>query len=296
MRVSELPPARLDTQQINSIYYLTDNELADCCGIRIAFTGRLGGISSSSYASLNLATHLNDNPADVFENRKRVFAALGAQDTSIITAHQIHSDNLVFIDSNDEPSLNNAQYIANAGADGFIVTTTNVTPLLCFADCVPVIIVSPTGSFAVVHAGWRGVVQEIAAKAVSELAAYESGAEMFLQDDGSSQSDVTSFSSPGEACASYHVYIGPYLHAECFEVGEDVHDALVDVGGACCAPDEHHIDLGSALCTSLERVGIRRDNIADAQTCTACNTDLFYSYRGEGKLCGRHGALAFRKG
>ena len=58
------------------------------------------------------------------------------------------------------------QRAAAEGADGIIVSAHEVGALLCFADCMPVIIVLPTGRFAVVHAGWRGIENEISAKAL----------------------------------------------------------------------------------------------------------------------------------
>lgn len=43
-------------------------------------------------------------------------------------------------------------------------TAHNVPVLLCFADCVPVVLVAP-GGFAVVHSGWKGTIARISAKA-----------------------------------------------------------------------------------------------------------------------------------
>ncbi|MFR3925705.1 MAG: laccase domain-containing protein [Collinsella sp.] len=40
--------------------------------------------------------------------------------------------------------------------------------LLCFADCVPVVLVAP-GGFAVVHSGWKGTIARISAKACQAL-------------------------------------------------------------------------------------------------------------------------------
>ena len=91
------------------------------------------------------------------------------------------------------------------------------------------------------------------------------------------------------------VYIGPYIHAECFECGLDVHRAFVERFGEACAPDGAHIDLGAALVADLADAGIDTERrLADADICTACDTQRFYSYRASGGVCGRHGALAFR--
>ncbi len=334
MRVSDLPRACLHSRVINSINLITDDALAEHCGVRIAFTGRNGGVSVGSYSSLNLATHVGDDADAVQQNRARVLDALQATDMELVSANQVHEDHLVSINSDDIAALDEARLAADAGADGFIVSAENVATLLCFADCIPVAIVSPTGSFALVHAGWRGVAASIAPKAVVSLAKRESAQESRAATSAAARNpqpaaqsasresprEATSqeppqndratnttsipdtaapdaaapFDSPDEAAASYNVYIGPYLRKECFEVGKDVYDRLIALGGAECAPDECHIDLGRVLINDLMRVGISADRIADADICTKCNSDLFYSYRGCGGTCGRHGALAFR--
>ncbi len=322
MRVSELPLPGLRSRVVNSINLITDDALAEHGGVRIAFTGRCGGVSTGKYSSLNLATHVGDDADAVRENRARVKDALQAADMKLVSANQVHGDRLVFIDRCDSAALDEAQHEADAGADGFIVSARNVVTLLCFADCIPVVIVSPSGSFALVHAGWRGVAASIAPKAVACLAKRESGQSESTgdptenavgasvdaavnpasnttdsaTDNPPNSSETVIFDNENEAAASYNVYIGPYLRAECFEVGKEVYDRLVALGGDDCATDERHIDLGRVLINDLIRAGISVDRIADAGVCTKCNIDQYYSYRGSEKICGRHGALAFRLG
>ncbi len=90
---------------------------------------------------------------------------------------------------------------AQDGADGLVVHALNAAALLCYADCVPVIIVSPTGRFAVVHAGWRGVDNLISVKAVRSMA-YADEAPL-----------------GADAALTYNVYIGPHIGPECFGDG-----------------------------------------------------------------------------
>ena len=51
-----------------------------CGRVRFAFTERTGGVSKAPYESLNLGTHVGDDPAAVAENRRRVLVALGIED------------------------------------------------------------------------------------------------------------------------------------------------------------------------------------------------------------------------
>lgn len=256
---------------------LTDEALFEATGVRLAFTGREGGVSEGPYASLNLGSHVADDPAAVERNRTLLLEALDAAELPLVVPNQVHGDEVVVMDSTDGVALAEVRERAAAGVDALVVEVPNAAALLCFADCVPVVIVSPAGRFAVAHAGWRGVVNGVAAKAVRSLveADWRGGA-------------------AGDP-AAFNVYVGPHIHAECFETGVDVRDRFVALFGDACALDERHVDLLEALSCGLEQVGVVRERIADAGVCTRCNPDDYFSYRASDGVCGRHGAIAFRK-
>ncbi|WP_165173830.1 polyphenol oxidase family protein [Adlercreutzia sp. ZJ242] len=284
MKVSQLPLPRLEARQLGPLHILTDDALARTSGVRVAFTGRAGGVSEAPYAGLNLATHVGDDPAAVMRNRALLLEALGVPELPLVIPNQVHGDELVLVPRADAATLADVRAASARGADGLVVTTPGVAALLCFADCVPVVIASPTGAFAVVHAGWRGVAASVAPKAVRALAARESHA----------AGGEGPFDAPEEAAAAYNVYLGPHIHVECFETGEDVRALFAERMGEECAPDARHVSLARALAVDLARAGVDPSRIADAGVCTACRPDEFYSYRAEGGVCGRHGALAFR--
>ena len=181
------------------------------------------------------------------------------------------------LDAAQQATNSNLLEASIAGADALVATVPGIAALLCFADCVPVIAVSPTGRFAVAHAGWRGVENGVAAKAVRALA----------------RADAAELGE--DAANGYNVYVGPHIHASCFETGADVRKRFEDRFGSSCIPDERHVDLLEALTVGLEEAGIDRARVADAGVCTACSCDEFFSYRAAGGICGRHGAVAFRK-
>lgn len=281
MKASQLPRPRLEARQLGSLHILTDDALARTSGVRVAFTGRAGGVSKAPYAGLNLATHVGDAPDDVARNRALLLEALGAPKAPLVVPNQVHGDALVLVERADDAALAEVRAQADRGADGLVVTVPGVAALLCFADCVPVVIVSPAGAFAVVHAGWRGAAASIAPKAVRALAARESG-------------ESGPFATPAQAAAAYNVYLGPHIRVECFETGEDVRALFAEKMGEECAPDARHVDLSRALSVDLARAGVDPARIVCAGACTACHPDEYYSYRAEGGTCGRHGALALR--
>lgn len=232
------------------------------------------------HANADTAAHFGAACADVTSSNcaDPTFAACAdttlpncAPHTPLIVPRQVHGDTVVTI--NDAKQAEDAQHIADEGADALVVGTSDVAALLCFADCVPVIAVLPTGRFAVIHAGWRGVENCITAKAIRLMA----------EQDGC-----------GELISGCNVYFGPHIHKECFETGEEVHQRFVDRFGQSCVFDRSHIDLSEALRTQLAEIGVEAQRIYDIDKCTVCCNDEFFSYRAQQGIAGRHGAFAVR--
>ncbi len=283
MSPSPLPLPRLERRELgSSLVVLADDGLDRAVGLSIAFTERAGGASQGPFAGLNLGAHVGDDPDAVTANRRALIGAFGAGEAAVVMPNQVHGTRSVLVASSSEEALAQAKAEAAEGADAVLSTAPGVGALLCFADCVPVIVASPTGAFAVIHGGWRGVVAGIAPMAARQLAEAEAA-------------QGGAFSDAEEALAHYNAYVGPYIHGECFAVGEDVAARFVERFGAGCLPQEGHVDLGAALAQDLEGIGMRLERIADAGACTACAPDRFYSYRASGGTTGRHGAFAFRR-
>ena len=223
----------------------------------------------------------------VQENRCRLLAALGAEGMPLVVPNQVHGTRIVAID--DASDIEDACAAAAEGADGLLVGVPDVAALLCFADCVPVVAVSPTGRFAVVHAGWRGAVAHIAYQAVRALA---------LRDvQGAGGECAPSEDRLRDVAAAYNVYVGPCIHAECFACGPDVYDRFAER----LRRRRRARSRGTWTCprpspaTSSARAWMPA-RVCDAGACTACDTTgRWYSYRASGGVCGRHGAIAFRK-
>ena len=254
---------------------LGDEALYQASGVRIAFTGRSGGVSVGPYASLNCASHVGDDLQAVERNRRIVLAGLGAPRARLIVPNQVHGTNVVAVNPRHAEDFGEAFAEASAeareGADAIVVRPAQVAALLNFADCLPLIIVSPDGSFSVVHAGWRGAVARIASKATRAL------------------QEVSGY----DACA-FNAYIGPHIRSDCFEVGSEVAQAFAREFGSSVLADEHHVSLADAVSMDLASAGLDPSRIADARICTKCNSDEYSSYRAENGACGRHAAVAVR--
>ncbi|HIY51266.1 MAG TPA: polyphenol oxidase family protein [Candidatus Olsenella avicola] len=238
--------------------------------VALAFTERTGGVSAAPYESLNLGASCGDDEASVRENRLRALAAIGAAglEDRLVCPKQVHGDHVVLVRSAAAGELEAARAEAAAGADAVVCTAANVPVLLCFADCVPVVITCP-GGFAVAHSGWRGTIARISEKAARALVA-ETGCD------------------PSELRA----YVGPHIKAADYEVSEELLGRFVDAFGDGVALDGRHLDLEFAVVSALEAAGVEPGRIEAADVSTASATHRFFSYRAEGGRCGRHGALA----
>ena len=267
MSVSEVlvpkTPERLD------VALVADRDAA-ATGVTFAFSERTGGVSPAPWASLNMGgAGEEDEPANVAENRRRLMAALGAEDLvgRIVRPRQVHGDAVALITDADAP----VPAWVGQGCDGVVCTAANVAPLLLFADCVPVVLAC-RGGFAVVHSGWRGTYAQISLKA----------ARMLMEATGRCPQEVVA-------------YIGPHIGTAAYEVSEELAGRFVERFGAEVVPVPRHLDLSRAIITSLGQAGMAPEQISDCGLCTATHTDRFFSHRAEHGRTGRHCAVAFMR-
>ena len=246
--------------------------LVGACDGRVAFgfTERTGGVSRAPYASLNLGTHVGDDPDAVTENRRRVLAALGCEDAigRLIVPNQVHGDTVLTIREGSAVELADISAQAAEGADAIVCRAPGVPVMLCFADCVPVVLTCP-GGFAVVHSGWKGTFAGIAGKAARELAA-----------------------ATGTSTAEIRVWIGPHIRGDEYQVSEELLGRFCE-RFPCIEPNPGRLlDLSAAIRFALVEAGVVPDAICDAGLSTIRDNDRFFSYRAEGGTCGRHAAVA----
>lgn len=258
----------LERYQSGEVTLLSDARVAG--GVTFAFTERGGGASEAPYASLNLGDACGDDPARVAENRRRALEALGAGHLAerLVNPRQVHGDVVVRVASGDEEALAAARAAARAGADAVVCTVPDVPVLLCFADCVPVVLACD-GGFAVVHSGWRGTMARIVAKAARALC-----------------------EQAGTTPERLSAYVGPHILARDYEVSPELAARFAEAFGPGVIAGERNLDLSAALAVTLEEAGVPADAVAWCADSTASETARFFSYRAEGGTCGRHGALA----
>ena len=218
-------------------------------GTHVAFTDRNGGVSAAPYDTLNLATRGGDDPVAVTENRSRVAAACGWSEDRLALARQVHGDGHLRVSSGQSGVIGEADVLSASDPDVVLGILT--------ADCAPVVLIGPQ-TIGLVHAGWRGVV----ARAVDSGVA-----------------------SVGEVTRAW---IGPSIHACCYEVGPEVVEAFARLDLPIAADDR--VDPARAAEVQLHRAGVSDVEVSDV--CTSCDP-RYFSYRRDG-VTGRQGAFVWR--
>lgn len=229
----------------HDVPFLTDRAALER-GWLIAFTSRVGGVSSPPFDTLNLATSGGDAPSDVMENRRRASLAVGFSPHALAFSRQVHGAGMREMAPGEAGLLGEADVLVARQPGPVLAILT--------ADCAPVL-VTGAGGAAVAHAGWRGLVAGAVEKAVAAVA-------------------------PVAAA-----WVGPCIHACCYEVGPEVVEAFRGAGLPVAATNR--VDPAQASAFALRRAGV--DRIAIADVCTACSRDWF-SYRRDG-VTGRQGAF-----
>ena len=273
----EAPLPALERVERDGLIWFQDTELLDSLGLLVAFSTRAGGASQDPYASLDLASHSGDEPRLVDENRARLARALGLDPTALVSAEQVHGDDVFVAGTRD--AGRGARTAAGpervSAVDALVTAAPGVPLLMMYADCVPVVIVAPGTRPAVggVHAGWKGALAALPGK-VAQVVAVEAGC----------------------PTGGLNAYIGAHIGPCHYEVDQGLAAAFEQrfagvshsVSMAAASP---RVDLGEAVSHALVSVGLHPHRIAKLGLCTAEHPALFYSYRAEGRT-GRHGAIA----
>lgn len=224
----------------------------------VAFSTRLGGVSTGAYASANLGILTGDDPGCVRENRRRLCAAVGADPGEATMALQLHGAEVAEADARGIVDPTEFE-----PCDGLWSKRPGRAMVLITADCFPVALCR-TGddpALAVLHVGWKGLLGGIAEAGVGALGS-------------------------GRLAAA----VGPGIGSCCYEVGEDVAAPYRERFGDGVVSDGR-LDLRAALERVLREAGVERVDHVDR--CTACEPELFFSHRRDRGLTGRQGVIGY---
>lgn len=231
-----------------------------------AMTTRRGGVSVNPYDTMNLGARVGDDGSAVATNRDHLAHALGVRPVFL---HQVHGAEVARLTNELAGTLPLATDTVEA--DAAFTTERGVACVVQVADCMPVLIASRYGKVVgVAHAGWRGLAAGVIERTVAAMSL-----------------------ASGVDASNFHVWLGPCIGPDRFEVGAEVRDAL---GG----DDEHFkaapradgsmrwlADLPALARKRLAAIGVA--SVGGGTWCTVSDPLRFYSYRRDHDT-GRHAA------
>jgi YfiH family protein len=221
-------------------------------GIRHGFFTRAGGVSDGIYGSLNIGTGSSDNQELVRENRKRVARWMGVEADCLMTAHQVHSPDVLVVREpfpGDRPK-----------ADGLVTDRPGIAVAASTADCGPVLFADARMRVVgACHAGWKGAFT------------------------GVLESTIAAMETLGSRRDSIVAVLGPSITQENYEVGPEFIQRFVDVDPDhsryfVASPNPGHamFDLNGYTVDRLRKAGVVAQMLG---RCTYAEEELFYSYR-----------------
>lgn len=171
-----------------------------------------------------------------------------SQPDSLVLAQQIHGDKIRLVDVRQRGKR-------IKGVDGLITKTRGLKIGVRTADCVPLLFYEPVKKIAgAIHAGWRGTQSQISAKMIKKI------------------------KKMGGLPEKVFVVMGPHICSACYTVPPSrakqfSHTVVWQKEG------RFHLDLARGNFEQLVEAGVRKENIEVLPYCTACQSNLFFSFR-----------------
>jgi len=249
-------------------------------GVHAVCTTRVGGVSQAPFDSFNLGDHVQDDPSAVTHNRSLLQDQLGG--ARPVFLKQVHGVDVASLKADTPDGMQ---------ADACITQAPRVACTIMVADCLPLLFTDASGHVvAAAHAGWRGLaagVIEHTVHAVCEAA--------------------------GVAPAQVHVWLGPCIGPQAFEVGDDVRMAFTSPNAVesstsvdplqaqrCFKAHPTHAqkwlaDLAGLARVRLQALGVTSvaGNNSTSEWCTVSQPSRLFSFRRDG-VTGRFAVCIWR--
>jgi len=239
--------------------------------VRVLCTTRAGGVSAPPYDTLNLGTHVGDDPGCVARNRALLHAALGVRPVFL---NQVHGARMLALGSQTPDGLE---------ADGAFTRERGVACTMMVADCLPILLCDAGGTMvAAVHAGWRGLA------GAAGVGVVEAVCQQFRAQAGT---------KTAQTAIELIAWLGPCIGPDAFEVGSEVRDAFTTTApqaAACFRPlsgGKWLADLPALARQRLQAAGVVQvhGNDSSPAWCTLGNPSRFFSHRRD-RVSGRQAA------
>ncbi|WP_299269015.1 peptidoglycan editing factor PgeF [uncultured Psychrosphaera sp.] len=249
-------------------------------------TTRKEGVSLAPFCSFNLATHVGDKLTHVRANRAILREHLSSFH-SLCEPYWLEQTHSVKVLELPQQYFYECATDKVPEADASFTRKPQTTCVVMTADCLPLLIVNDDATeVAAVHAGWKGLA------------------------NGIIEQTMNAMTSSNE---TLHVWLGPAIGPNAFEVGEDVRQQFVQQSNTyspCFSAkqgqstetkatenkltkeNKYLADIYALAKVQLKALGVRY--ISGGEYCTYSQSELFFSYRKEGQT-GRMASLIWIK-
>lgn len=186
-----------------------------------------------------------------FDNQLAFFKRQALDGRKLIGADLTHGDCVMIVDSQTAERM-------MSNCDALITKDKNCLLTVTVADCLPIYFYDVKKQVvALAHAGWKGVLNNIAQKTALSL----------INDFGCNPNDIK-------------IFIGPHIQECHFEVKNDVASQfnpqyLIKKAGKI------YVRLAAAINDQLLKTGLLAQNISISPECTFCLKEKYFSFRRE---------------
>ncbi len=242
-------------QKRDSVSFFQFPKLAALSDVQHAVFTRHCGYSSEPFQSLNVSFGVGDVPSNVHQNLSVVSKCMDAED--LVSANQVHGTEVLIFSENSVDGLSENLTPPFVG-DALVTDISKKNLVVKVADCQSVLLYDPDRQVvANVHCGWRGSIKNIIGHTIKVM-----------------EKQFT--------CHSDNIVagIGPSLGPCCAEFINYKSEIPAELWGY--KEGSNHFDFWSLSRDQLCDAGVLSENIDLSEICTQCNTERFFSFRGEG--------------
>lgn len=239
----------------NGIPYFEVPEISRMGWVVHGFLTRQGGMSLPPYDSLNLSDDNGDLDEYVSQNKNLVGKTFGFDPGRLILLDQMHQDQILLLKkpATTLPSL--LEY------DALIMYSPNAFLGILTADCLPIFIVDQKKSvIAAIHAGRQGTALHITTKVLKKI----------KEEFGCLPEELL-------------IALGPSIGPCCYEIDEKVFQPEWEPFSISTGRGKWMVDLAKVNIAQMKKEGVKGGQIFWIDLCTSCHSDLFFSYRKEGR-------------
>ena len=246
---------------------MNNNRIRYYKNFKFCFFSRNGGVSKKNFRSLNCAFNSEDTKENVEKNRELARKKF-SKSKRIVLMNQVHSNKVILVDEEERKILN---------VDGMVSKRKDLCLGILTADCAPIIILGQN-YYGIIHAGWRGLVNDILLNAVN-----------LFKDQGESEKDL-------------HLFVGPHLKKNSFEVKGDFISLIQKkkINPELFTEKREgkiYFDFSKLIKQKIQDLNIK--NFCISKIDTFKNNERFFSYRFYSKKgiinCGRQISLVCSK-